>query len=189
MKDKNTPSTPNPATAEPEKKKSKKNTPSTPTHTTAALIHQLNQEREWQGMTMGEVALIAGKVPNLGYKFFDVYRNPKVDTLVEYAAVLGFRLELVPIVAKTEIKPKPKRKDSIDVQIECAESDIEFLEKAIKRDSERFNAANSSVKKIEIREAIDEAVVDLARTKAKLARLCKGGNATHLVTVVQAVEL
>jgi len=36
----------------------------------------------------------------MGYKFFDQYRNPKVDSVVEFAAALGWRLALVPIAPK-----------------------------------------------------------------------------------------
>ncbi len=77
-----------------------KNTSSTPSPATAALIAELDRIRESQGITQGEAARRAGKVANMGYKFFDQYRNPKVDSLVEFAAALGYKLALVPIAAK-----------------------------------------------------------------------------------------
>lgn len=82
-----------------------KNTPSTPNPATVALIAELNLIRGNQGLNQGEVARRAGKSANMGYKFFDTYRNPKVDSLVEFAAALGYKLALVPIVAKKSGKP------------------------------------------------------------------------------------
>ena len=32
----------------------------------------------------------------MGYKFFNAYRNPQVDSVVEFAAALGYKLALVP---------------------------------------------------------------------------------------------
>ena len=82
-----------------------KNTPSTPNPATGELIDRLDIIRRNQGLNQGEVARRAGKSANMGYKFFNAYRNPQVDSVVEFAAALGYKLALVPIVARKSGKP------------------------------------------------------------------------------------
>jgi len=77
-----------------------KNTPSTPNPATVALIAELDRIRVAQNLNQGETARRAGKSANMGYKFFNAYRNPQVDSVVEFAAALGYRLALVPIAPK-----------------------------------------------------------------------------------------
>jgi len=55
-------------------------------------------------LNQGEVARRAGKSANMGYKFFNAYRNPQVDSVVEFAAALGYKLALVPIVPAKKTK-------------------------------------------------------------------------------------